>query len=147
VFDLNALAEHSITAVGSGITSFFGAYLRFQQRLKKVEDSVTALKGKYENLKSGWKLEFDGFRQDFANYKEMRDGIEEARKEERTSYADPFETMNTSIARLQADIEKLRERSGRYVRNDTFAAFARSQEEQWRQINRTLGQLEGALKE
>lgn len=149
--DWDSIGQHAATALVSGVTSLLAASARFKNGFQKADSRVKA-------LGQGWKLEVDGIKadfetklatlkQEFESYKELRDGIEAARKEERVSHADPFERVESSLSQLRTDIEKLKERGGRYVRNDTFAAFARSQEEQWRQINRTLGQLEGALKE
>jgi hypothetical protein len=141
----STLLEQIPTAVGSGVTAFFGAYARFKARHASLEKGNRLLKEKVDTQGQGWRLEFNTFKEEFDHYKELADKVEEVRKEERASHPDPFEGFNGDLRRIREDIDKLKTRAGRYTRNDDFVAFVRSQEEQWRKLERTLGQLEGQL--
>ena len=85
--DWSKAIEVAVTAGGSGLASFGGAFLRFKQRLKDAEDFAKeakalataaiegnrALKTELDNFVRmtesnlrGWRLEFDGFKEDYA---------------------------------------------------------------------------------
>lgn len=159
--DWNALAQHGLTAAGSGLSAFLGAFLRFKARLKECEDALksvkeelpklvtelAALRVHQSSMNSGWRLEFDGFKEDFTRELEHKKELEQVRQQERGSRPDPTEELRREVSQLRNEIEKLKERGGRYVRNDVFTQFTKSQEDQWKEMARTLGRLEGLLRQ
>lgn len=165
--DWSKAIEVAVTAGGSGLASFGGAFLRFKQRLKDAEDFAKeakalataaiegnrALKTELDNFVRmtesnlrGWRLEFDGFKEDYARDERHRHELEEARAEARQSRPDPVEAFRHELADLKRQLERLRERQGTYVRNETFVEHTRGQEQQWKEIQRTLGRLEALAK-
>jgi chromosome segregation ATPase len=154
------IIQSGVTALVTGGASFLGAFFRFKQRLKETEESlkrvltelpklraaVSDIKGHYESLAGGWRLEFNGLKSAFElEIKHQRD-LAEALKEDRASRPDPLEALHGDLRQLRMEIEKLKERGGRYVRNDVFTTFTKAQEDQWKEMARTLGRLEGMLK-
>lgn len=158
--DWDSVAKTAITAVGSGGSAFLGAFLRFKQRLKQAEDDagaarkdasiaraeVAELRAEVANLKTGWRLEFDSFKEDYERDVKHREEMEEAIAEARESRPDPTETLRHEVDQLKQQLEKMKERQARYVRNETFADHVRGQESQWKEIARTLGRLETLTK-
>jgi hypothetical protein len=156
--DWNTVASQALTAAGSGASAFLGAFLRYKARLKACEDALKLLATEvpkmrtdlatalmqYDSSTAGWRLEFDGFKDDFEREMKHRKDIDEAVEKERHSRPDPLEDLRREVKELRSQIEQLKERGGRYVRNDAFTAFMRAQEEQWKEMARTLGRLEGA---
>lgn len=148
------------TALITGALSFLAAFLRYKQRLADAEKALKVLavevpkyrqdaaetKSHYETLSQGWRLEFNQLKQDFEREIQHQRELAEAVKEDRASRPDPIETLGHDLHTLRQDIEKLRERGGRYVRSDVFASFTKSQEDQWKEMARTLGRMEGMLK-
>jgi hypothetical protein len=160
--DWNALAQHGLTAAGSGLSAFLGAFLRFKTRLKECEDALKAIKDTQlpkllvdqeklsehqKTMSAGWRFEFDGFKEDFDREFKHKAELEQVRRQERASHPDPSEELRRELLSMRAEIEKLKERGGRYVRNDAFTQFAKSQEDQWKEMARTLGRLEGLLRQ
>ena len=154
------IIQSGVTALVTGGASFLGAFFRFKQRLKETEESlkkvlvelprlraaVAETKGHYEALSGGWRLEFNNLKSAFETEIKHQRELAEALKEDRASRPDPVEALHGDLRQLRQDIEKLKERGGRYVRNDVFAAFTKAQEDQWKEMARTLGRLEGMLK-
>lgn len=158
--DWNAITTTAITAVGSGGSAFLGAFLRFKQRLKAAEDAAAtalretvALSGKLAALEKscvdharGWRLEFDGFKEDYArdlrHSQELNNAVEDAR----ASRPDPAEILRHEVEELKKQLERMKERQARYVRSETFVEHTKAQETQWKEIARTLGRLEALAK-
>jgi hypothetical protein len=137
--DWTTILDHGLTAAASGGASFLGAFFRFKQRLKACEDALTKLsdevprlRRQYEIAAAGWRAELDAFRADIRRELQHQQQLVDMRAKE--------------LAQMHQDIEKLKERGSRYVRSDAFASFTKSQEDQWKEMARTLGRLEGMLK-
>ncbi len=144
--DWNALSQHGLTSAITAVLAFAGSYARFKMRLSTAEKGVKEQKAALEAVKRGWRFEFDAYKAEQEQEKEHQAELLAARKEERASRPDPFEAFNDQLRSMRADIDRLKERGSRYVRNEAFAAFVKSQEEQWRAIERSMGQLEGVLR-
>lgn len=165
--DWNKAMEVAVTAVGSGGASFVGAFLRFKQRLKDAEtnanaaldaaiagmnkhaelaNELAAFKREMNSHLTGWRLEFDGFKDDNERDQRHREALEEARAEARQSRPDPVEAMRHELEQLRRQLDRMKERQNSYVRNETFTEHTRAQEKQWNEIQRTLGRLETIAK-
>jgi hypothetical protein len=158
--DWNDVAKTALTAVGSGGSAFLGAFLRFKQRLaeaeanakKALEEAAKArgetahLEVTLKNLAAGWRLEFDGLKSDFNRDLEHREELDAAREEGRASRRDPTEDLRHEVDELKKQLERMRERQARFVRNETFVDHVKAQEQQWREIARTMGRLDALTK-
>lgn len=158
--DTTAIITQAAGALATGGASFLGAFFRFKQRLKDttaalkevalelpaLRSAVTDAKNHYEAMARGWHLEFSQLRQDFETEAKHRREIAQALEQDRASRPDPLEDIARDLDRLRQDVERLKDRGGRYVRSDAFAAFTKAQEDQWKEMARTLGRLEGMLK-
>jgi hypothetical protein len=157
------IIEHVGTILGSGGAGWLAAILkhrrlksapaREERKLdkrvdeidKRIEGHITALTAHIEQYRSnnaGWLLELTQLKNELEEDKRIREAIDV----ERSSRPDPFEDMRHDIDEVKRLVERLRDKSGRYVKNEAFEAFVRSQEEQWREMNRNLGRMEGELK-
>ena len=155
--------ESASTIAGAGGASWFAAWLkhkrlkgapaREEKKLakeledlrKRIEAHITQLSAHIELYKSnnaGWLLELSQLKNELEEDKRIREAIDV----ERSSRPDPFEDIRHDISELRRLVERLREKSGRYVKNEAFEAFVRAQDELWREMNRELGQMEGELK-
>ena len=165
--DWNKAIEVAITAAGSGGASFIGAFFRFKQRLKDAEDSariakevaeaalkqggaialeLAELKKTVDASFKGWRMEFDGFKEDYERDQQHRAELEEARAEARQSRPDPVEALRHEVGELKRIIERVRDKQGTFVRTEAFTEHTRAMEQQWRTLERTLGQLETLVK-
>lgn len=165
--DWDHITQIGLTALGSGGSSFLGAFLRFKQRLKVAEESLASLAAEGPKLRTelaalrteltttvahydatikGWRLEFDSFKADLATEVQHRKEITEAVEKERHSRPDPLEDLRREVDRMKREIDRIKERSSRYVRSEVFDAFAKSQEDQWKEQTKALGRLEGILR-
>lgn len=157
------LIVHALTVAGSGGAGWLSAWLkhrrlthqerRSEKLLKQRIDELEAdLEEKAESLKThiqqyaannaGWTLELAGIKDDIEQERHLKDAIDK----ERSSRPDPLEDFRREFAELKRTVERLRERSGQYTKNEAFTGFVKAQEEQWREMNRHLGRLEGMLK-
>jgi chromosome segregation ATPase len=155
--------EAASTIAGSGGAGWFAAWLKhtrlkgapareekklakeLEELRKRIDEHIKELTGHIEQYKSnnaGWLLELTQLKNELEEDKRIREAIEV----ERNSRPDPFEDMRHDISEMRRLVDRLREKSGRYVKNEAFEAFVKSQEEQWREMNRNLGQMEGELK-
>lgn len=158
--ETGSILTQALGSIAAGGVSFLGAFLRFKQRLQVCEDAlkllalevpklragVTEAKLHYEALSGGWRLEFNQLQSEFNTEMRHKRELEEALRADRASRPDPLEDVREDLHRLRQEIEKLKERGGRYVRSDAFAAFTKAQEDQWKEMQRTLGRLEHLLK-
>lgn len=155
--DWNKTLEVAITAGGSGLASFGGAFLRFKQRLSLAEARAGEAVARADELEKALRVaqtslqtlqqNFDAFTRDYARDQRHRDDLEKARAEARQSYPDPAEIFRQDIDALKRAVERVKERQASFVRNDTFVEHTRAQEQQWRTLERTLGQLETLVKQ
>ncbi len=127
--------QYAGTAVLSGGTAFLAAWGRFKQKLQEHD---TALARQAADVAT--------FREQYTREKDHKRELEDLRDKERASRPDPFEDIRHDIARLEEDVEKLKDKVSNHVHANTFAAFTKSQEDQWRDMMRTLGKLEGLFK-
>lgn len=159
---LGSIAEKLVTAGVSGGASFLGALYQFKKKLDEVSADVKLLKegdGQtvpgirqlIENIRAGWRLEFDGFKSDFEAFRdevrreqEHEDELDEAVERARMSRPDPHEEMRKQLEELKRDVGRLKGKG--YVKNTEFAEYVRTQEAQWRALERTLGRMEALLK-
>lgn len=138
----DVIIQTGITAIGTGGLSFFGAFFRFSQRLKECEETTASLLQEVTRVAKA----SDALRADYDRDLQHRKEMETLRAAERASRPDPIEDLRRDLVQLKQDIEKLKEKGARYVRGDVFAAFTKAQEDQWKEMARTLGRLEGMLK-
>lgn len=152
--------EVAVTAVGSGGSAFIGAFFRFKQRLKEAEASASAakelaqaaisatnkleselndLRKVVESNVKGWRLELTNFQHDYERDQRHREELEDVRRDSRPDLA---ETFRHELSDLKRQLDRLRDKQGTYVRNETFTEHARAQEQQWKEIQRVLGRLE-----
>jgi len=54
--------------------------------------------------------------------------------------------LRSKIFEVESLVHRVRDRLAQYVKTDTFHAFSSEQREQWLELQRNLGQIEGALK-
>lgn len=54
--------------------------------------------------------------------------------------------LRSKLFEVEALVHRVRDRMAQYVKTDTFHAFSSEQREQWLELQRNLGQIEGALK-
>ena len=168
------IPEHVITALLSGGGSFVGVTLRWSARLKTAEDELKALRKKFDEFegvfrsfvrmpqgenregldaalvtfKRGWNLAFTSFRDDmeFKLQDLVKEAVEKQFRELTPSKADLLEDVYRQLKELSAESRRQRDKSSNFVRNEAFAAFTKQQEEQWREVERAIGRLEGILK-
>jgi chromosome segregation ATPase len=122
-----------------------GLVKRHEELSKRIEGHISQLAAHIEQYKSnnaGWLLELTQIKNELEEDKRIREAIEV----ERNSRPDPLEDIRHDIDEVRRLVERLRDKSGRYVKNEAFEAFVRSQEEQWREMNRNLGMVQGELK-
>lgn len=122
-----------------------GLFKRHEELSKRIDDHIAELSAHIEQYKSnnaGWLLELTQLKNELEEDKRIREAIDV----ERNSRPDPFEDIRHELAELRRIVERLREKSSRYVKNEAFEAFVRLQEEQWRAMNRNLGAMEGELR-
>jgi chromosome segregation ATPase len=173
--DVGTLIEHGLTVVGSGGAGFIGSWLKYRrakqlvdakqllaarkeardsteliERLKGLEEAhqshLTALQehiNQYRSNNAGWLLELNTIKNELEEDKAIRAAI----TAERSSRPDPLEDLRRELTEIRKNIERIREKGARYVKNDAFADFVKTQEEQWREMNRHLGRLEGLMKQ
>lgn len=166
--DWNKAMELAITAGGSGLASFGGAFLRFKQRLATAETSAAAAHARADaadkkcdtiqkeldefkravesNLK-GWRMEFDTFKNEYERDQRHAEELEDVRAEARRSQPNPVESFRYELEQLKQKLERVRDKQGSFVRNETFVEHTKGQEQQWRTLERTLGQLETLVKQ
>lgn len=169
------IIEHLLTIAGSGGAGWIGAYLRHRRakslveakqllEAKKEARDDAAIKARLDELEAahkshlaalqthieqyrsnnaGWLLELNTIKNELEEDKAIRDAI----TAERNSRPDPLEDIRRELSEIRRAIDRLREKSARYTKNEAFAEFVKAQEEQWREMNRHLGRLEGMLKQ
>ena len=147
--DWDTVLQHGLTALGSGGSAFLGAFLRFKRRLHECEELLKHSAGTISHLQADidvCKSTIATLKSDFEREVAHRKELAEFRKEERDSRHDPLDDLRGDIVDLKEAVEKLKERGAHYVHTDTFASFTKSQEDQWKVLERTLGRIEGSLK-
>lgn len=133
--DWKDFIPHAATAVMSGAAAFGAAWGRFKSQLQGHSDEIKRLSGELPRFRETHELE-----------EKHRRELDNVRENMRLSIPDPLEDIRADIARLEQEVAQVREKQSRYVRSDTFAQFTKAQEDQWKEMMRTLGRLEGALK-
>jgi len=173
--DVGVLIEHGLTVLGSGGAGFLGSWLKYRrakqlvdakqllaakkdaresvellERLETLEEAhqshLTALQehiDQYKANNAGWLLELNTIKNELEEDKAIRAAI----TAERGSRPDPLEDLRRELSEIRKNLERLREKGARYTKNEAFAEFVKGQEEQWREMNRHLGRLEGMLKQ
>lgn len=161
--ELGTIIVHGLTVAGSGGAGWISAWLkhrrlahneqkgdkllrkRVEQLEAELEERAQELTGhlkQYAANNAGWTLELESIKADIDQDRNLKEAIDK----ERGSRPDPFEDFRREVAEMKKTVEKLRDRSSQYVKNEAFAGFVKTQEEQWREMNRHLGRLEGMLK-
>lgn len=121
-----AILKDVVLPVGAAIASVFVAALRFASRLTKIETDFAALKVHFENTQKSWKLDLESFESDYeARMKDLKQ-----------------ETKETD-----GRLSRFRESSTDFAKEAELAKFIEEQQRQWQAIQRTLGQIEGSLKD
>ena len=146
-------ASHALTAILSGGSSIVASVFRFGRRLKTAESKVKTLREefdkykkeaeqKYDALKAGWRLEVDTFKSD------VERTIESVERQTLRDWLNPevVRELQRRVQTLEDNMQKLRDNDADFVKRHDFLAHAKEQQEQWRQIERTLGQIEGRLR-
>ncbi len=136
--DIPSLVEHAFTALVSGGGTGAGSFMFYRARIKSLEDKLK------KHLEA-----------DYPKFVELTSTLE-ARVERRVREAvlstlqRHFNALHTRLEgrwrQQQEAIQFLREGRGDFVKKEEFDAFSASQEEEWRKIQRSLGQIEGLLK-
>jgi uncharacterized protein YPO0396 len=120
------VAAPALTAVGG----FVGAALRFQRRLKTIEDDFEAFRtkvvGDLESARTSW-------RGDLADHKaELEEKICELRQK---------------LERIEDGLHKFQKESTfDFAKDAELVKFIEEQHREWKQMQRTLGQIEGMLR-
>lgn len=160
---LSLLLEHVGLAAGSGAGGFAGAFFQFKTRLKDVEDTLKTLRGTINDefpkivscmgqtlaataaQREAWQLEFRAFQESVHKDLRHKDEIDEAEERGRKARPDPLEDLYSRMEKLEREIEKFRRRDAGYVRDSRFLAFAKEQEQSWREMREALGEIRGIL--
>lgn len=112
-------------------------------KLTLSDDIRTMVQAKLDELKRSLRLEVDTFKDD------LKDEVERKARDFDRQTNPGFNTVEDHRRRievLERLIERQREEHRQYVSAETFNNFTRDQNNQWNEMNRTLGQITGALK-
>lgn len=104
-----------------------------REKLVQIDGHITALKTLISQLESGTNSEFDKL------YEELKGRGKERREERRliSRLTENYLAHQTRITNCENVITKL---------NESFTEHAKGQQEQWQEISRALGNIEGWLR-
>jgi chromosome segregation ATPase len=114
-----------------------GAVAGFVATSYAVRTEVKQLKSRVATLTKGWRLEFDNHKEDARTRREEHE--EELEKK--------YEDLKKQLKELEENLHRWqRESSHSFASDSELTNFIQDQQRQWREIQRTLGQIEGMLK-
>lgn len=114
-----------------------GAIAGFIATSYAVRSDVKQLKSRVATLVKGWRLEFDTHKEDAKTRREEHEEELEAKYKE---LKDRLKELEENFHQWQ------RESSHSFASDSELTNFIQDQQRQWREIQRTLGQIEGMLK-
>ncbi len=128
--DLLLLLKNYGLPVAGAVSGFVATSYAVRTRVKNLERIVTS-------LKKGWRLEIDQFKTDqAARAKDFREELEKKHNE----YKQKLERLETEFNVFQ------RNSASSFATDEELSAFIQEQQNEWKRIQRTLGQIEGAMK-
>ena len=116
--DLLEIGKNFGLPVAGAIAGWIFTSMKVKDRLRKVEQGLTA-------LRKGWRLELDNT---------------EAETQEK------FEELRLQLKELQEKFHSWQRQSSSFATDEELARFIKEQQDQWQAIQRTLGQIEGMVK-
>lgn len=119
------VAKDIVIPIGSATVAVLVTAFRLASRFTTLESGFAGLKKTFEDTQKAWKLDLDTFEG------EVEEKIKELRRE--------LEQTEDRLARF-------RDSSTDFAKEAELARFIEEQQRSWKEIQRTLGQIEGALK-
>lgn len=119
------LAKDIVIPIGSAAVAVLVTVFRLASRFTTLESGYAGLKKQFEDTQKAWKLDLETFEG------EIEEQIKELKRE--------LEQTEDRLARF-------RDSSTDFAKEAELAKFIEEQQRSWKEIQRTLGQIEGALK-
>jgi gas vesicle protein len=114
-----------------------GAVAGFVATSYAVRTEVKQLKQRVSALAKGWKLEFE----------ELKDETEKKNTEYEKDLEKKYKELKDQLKEMEDNFHRWqRESSHSFASDSELTNFIQDQQRQWREIQRTLGQIEGMLK-
>lgn len=132
----------ALTAVGGWVSSL----ARYSSRLSSVEDDVKSLegtKGDHESRLHVLETKHASVEDDIRVHRQMS---EQDHAELQAFVDKKIDELHARMSEFEENFNRFKDNSSSFAKDDVLMRFIEEQQRQWQQIQRTLGQIEGVIK-